>query len=166
MSNDVYNFNAEYKSAKIVTARNMILTVGGQGTPSQGDYLVQNVTISYQQPINLIREISTGNAYYHALPPQGSMSIGRIVGKSPITAVLGAPGQGIWVAPNSTSNTGFNADEVGRIVVLQPLAGQQGPKYSMFGCIVETFGASTDANGSLVQSNVTVRFGRLDLEKV
>ena len=157
-SKDIFGFDAEYRGVGLITAKDMVLKIEGRSTEgTQGDYLVQNVAISYQQPIQIIRELSTGNAYYHALPPQGTISFGRIVGKGPITKLLGPPGQGIWKAPQAGEG-----DEK-REISLTRIGGQQ-PAYRMYGCIAENFSGSTDANSSFVQENIVVRFGMLNIE--
>ena len=159
MAQDIFGFDAEYRGIGLVTARNMVLVVAGSTENTRGDYLVQNVAINYQQPIQIIRELSTGNAYYHALPPQGTVSIGRIVGQRPITILLGTPGQNVWKAPD-----GQEQGNQSRTVILKSKSNVPGPTYKMFGCIVENFSGSTDANSSFVQENVVIRFGKLSID--
>jgi hypothetical protein len=161
MANDIYGFDAEYKGVGILTAKNMKLIVSGGGstTDKVGEYLVQNVNVMYQQPVQILRELSSANAYYHTMPPQGSITIGRIVGKRPITALLGPAASGVWTCPKQGETTD------GRLITLTTFK-TTGPKYTMYGCIVESFSSTTDANSSFVQENVSIRFGKMSIERV
>ena len=157
MPNDIFKYNAEYSGAKVITASKMILTVNGPAT-SKKDYLVQNVTIQYSRPIQSIRELSSGNIYSLGLPPIGNLSVGRIVGETPITSVLGPPGEGIFTTPGNSSSSDTDA----RLVTLSPVGGAKGPTYKCYGCVVESYNVNTDANAQLVQEAVTIRFGLLE----
>lgn len=158
MADDLFGYDAQYKGIGLITAKNMILKVAGSSTRgTTGEYLVQNVAINYQQPIQIIREISTGNAYYHALPPQGSLSIARIVGRRSIALLLGPPGTGVWTVPGAGEDEGGES----RLAVLESRQGQGGLSYKMYGCITENFTANADANSSFVQESVVLRFGKM-----
>lgn len=156
---DIYGFNAQHRGIGLVTARDMILRVStADGTTLGDEYLVQNVSIQYNQPIQTIRELSTPNGYYHALPPQGVSSLSRIVGSRSIKTVLGSTGSGIWVAPNENEQ---NAN-TGRTVTVSPVTGKSGPTYVMQGCIIENYSLNMDANSSLLVESVQIRFGLME----
>lgn len=160
MSEDVFKFNARFNGGKIVQAKEMKLTVAGAENNST-DYLVQNVSIQYGRPIQTLRELSTPNMYYHTLPPAGTVSIGRIVGRTPITSILGASASGIWTAPSSLEGES-NAAVASRVVQLKRIAGgSNSPTYTMEGCIVQALSAATDVNGNFVQESVTIIFGKM-----
>lgn len=156
MGNDVYGFNAEYKGIQLVTAKEMKLVVADSDASGE-EYLIQNVSISYQQPVQLIREISSGNGYYNAYPPQGMLGIERIIGEKPISAVLGSTGKGIWTTPKV-------GDTANRTIKLMPLDGKPGPKYTLEGCIITNVSINVDANRSLLPESVQIRFGKMTVE--
>ena len=161
MGNDLFGYDAKYQGIKIVRAKEMIFTVGtnkiGKVGTKAGNYLVQNVQLTYQQSVQFLHELSTANAYYLTGPPMGSVSFDRIIGGSAITDFLGAAGQGVWTVPGA----GTSAIAVAE---LQPITGAAGPTYNMYGCIVLSFQISTDANQGLVPENVQMQFGSLEIK--
>ncbi len=155
---DVYGFNANYSGVELLSAKEMELVVSNSNT-SGTSFLIQNVSLNYQQPIQTIRELGSADAYYIGQPPVGNLSIERIVGSEKITKLLGAFGSGLWTIPSSGSSTSTN----NRIVTIKPLKGMTGTSYKMFGCIVTTFGNTMNANSSLVQDSIQIMFGSLEI---
>lgn len=151
--NDIYGFNAEYAPVALVQAKEMKLVVSGQDGSGE-EYLVQNVNIGYSRPLQVIRELSSGKGYYNEQPPQGQISIERIVGTKPITAVLGAIGKNIWSAKG----------EGNRTISLMPIGKNPGPTYTCYGCMITNLTMSTNANQGLIPESVQIRFGCMEIK--
>lgn len=159
MPKDVYNFNAVYKNIGLVQSKEMMLTIADNKIAAE--YLLQNVSFSYQQPVQVVREIGSSNGYYLAYPPIGNLTASRIIGKRPITDYLGTPGQGIFTVPSN----GGSSEGTGRLAILSPIMGVKGPIYRMHGCIVMNISFNGDANRFIVQEDVQIKFGMLEVGK-
>jgi hypothetical protein len=159
MAKDIYGNETVYTGNSIIKAQNMLLTIEGNNTTVGA--LVQNVTISYAQPIQVLREVGSKNYYYYAQLPQGSVSFGRLVSfDKTILDVLpqNVNGKNIWQVPEDASTSNPNiylrSNKPGSTLV-----------YEMRQCIVESLGVSTDANGAFVQEQVSIRFGSMDIKE-
>jgi hypothetical protein len=160
MARDLYGKNTQFGDTSILTADIMKMSVAGGGNIEQG-FLVQNVTIQYNQPLNRIYEIGTNLVYFAPGRSIGTMQMGRIVGKEPITGIFGATGSGIW----TTKGIG----QAARVILLSSIGTTGGSAdapavtFKVNGAVIESYGFATDANGLLVQENVTIQFAGLEL---
>ncbi len=148
---DIFGKETKYKSTTFVTSENLKLTVSSGGNV-QEEYLVQNISLQYNQPVNRLFEIGTSNIYFAPGRPLGSFQIGRIIGKYPITAIFGNFGEGIW----STDN---RQDGAGTITLSSSIGNNV--NYTLSGCVVEAYALASGANDLLIQENVTGQFASL-----
>jgi len=165
---DIYGKDQTYGATNILTADVMVLRIADSEIPgSAGEYLVQNVAIQYNQPINRVFEIGSSLVFFAPGRSIGTCQIGRIVGLKAITDVIGPAGTGIWSARINNSGENQTAKrtlEFFRRDGEEGLGGETPPlRYKCTGCIVESYGIATDANGLLVQENVQVQFAGLEL---
>ena len=160
---ELFGKNQTYKATNIVTADEMSLIVGdGVDQLASGEFLVQNVSIQYNQPLNRLFEIGTSFVYFAPGRAIGSLQMGRIVGRKSLQSILGPVGSGIWTADLSRGGPGS------RTLTFRNrgggLAGGGLPiTYIVTGAVVESYGLATDANGLLVQENVAMQFAGLEL---
>jgi hypothetical protein len=158
---NIFGTTQQYKPTRFVTADKLLLTVGGTDTPAE--FLLQNVNLQFNRPVAPLFEIGTSNTYFAPGRAMGQMSIQRVVGAKRITEVLGVVGEGIW----TTNIDEAAADASNRTVTLKEIPAETGSTnqnpmtYKITGAIVEGYGASTDANGLLLQESVTIRFSDL-----
>lgn len=153
---DIYGKNTEFGKTTILTADVMQMTVLGKQAVKAG-FLVQNITLQYNQPLNRIYEIGSNRVYFAPGRSIGSMQLGRIIGAAQISTLLGAAGSGVWTTDN------INAGD--RLINLRGTkAGTPAVTvgYKITGAVVESYGFATDANGLLVQENVTIQFAGLE----
>jgi len=152
---DLFGNEVNYSANSIITAHNMLLTVEGQSITTIGA-LVQNVTIQYSQPIQIIREVGSKNYYYFAQPPQGSVSFGRLVAQDKtILDILPKSTKNIWEVPKEGQQSPqINLKSVDNDNV----------KYELYQCIVESLGINTDVNAAFVQEQIVVRFGSMQIK--
>ena len=158
MANDIFQFDAKYSTTKIVCTDNMQLTVEPGGGKTVQNYLVQNVQGQYQRPTQIIRELSSANGYVYGMPPQGQLSIDRVIGSVPLSHLMGVPGvEDAWVAPDVKGN---RADVT---MTLAPMNKGAGATYKMHGCIIISYSCTVDANRSLLSEAIQVMFGSLEI---
>ncbi len=163
---DIFGKDQKYAATNILTADIMRLKVGDLATGAE--YLVQNVQIQYNQPINRIFEIGSSNVYFAPGRSVGSLQIGRIIGKESLVAVLGPVGTGVW-----TTNV-EQGDAASRTLTFANTAppGEGGAlggfedaiAWIISGGVVESYGLGADANGLLVQENVQIQFAGLEFK--
>jgi len=161
---DIFGKNQTYRATNIVTADEMSLIVGtGADQLAGGEFLVQNISIQYNQPVNRLFEIGTAFVYFAPGRSIGSLQIGRIIGRKSLTAILGPTGQGPWTTdlarggPGSRTLT-FRNRGGGIAGGGLPIA------YILTGIVVESYGVATDANGLLVQENVAMQYAGLEIK--
>lgn len=149
---DIYSYNAEYSNKKIITSSEMMLFVNG-GATTNVEYLIQSVSIQYNQPAGALGELGSGNRYWTTGAPMGSISVDRIIGSKPLTAVFGATAKGIWV-PSS-----------GVTCELKPVEGGTGPTYTCYGCIITQLGLDVSTQGGYCRERVSIQFGGLSIKE-
>ena len=159
MARDLYGKQTQFGDTGILTADVMKMSVPGGGDVEQG-FLVQNVTIQYNQPLNRIYEIGSNLVYFAPGRSIGTMQMGRIIGGEPIDSIFGTTGEGVW------TTRGVGQD--GRVILLSsvgtaPDTGAPSVTFRVNGAVIESYGFATDANGLLVQENVTIQFAGLEL---
>lgn len=153
---DVYGKNQQYGATSFVTADTMILIVSGDAGDIT-EYLVQQVAIQYARPLNRIYEIGSSNTYFAPGRAAGTCQISRIVGEYLITTLLGGEGEGLWIPDGNVEDKVlrfFNFNE-GMAASLA---------FKMTGAIIDNYGMVNDANGMLVQENVSIQFAGLFFE--
>ena len=153
---DIFGKEQKHVPIDFVTSDLMILRVG-LIEPGE-EYLVQTVSFQYNQPINRLYEIGSANAYFAHGRSIGTLQIGRIIGEKLITELMGPVGTGVWSTDLSKGAPGS------RTIVLKKKGNtNQGAnlQYIFLGAIIESYGAAMDANGMLVQENVTMQYGGL-----
>ena len=153
---DIFGKDQKYVPMDFTTADLMILQVGL--IPPGEEYLVQNVAFQYNQPLNRIYEIGTSNVYFANGRSIGTVQIGRIVGQKHITDLLGPTGQGVWSTDLSKGTP------ASRTILFKKKGGvNQGAnlQFVLTGCVCESYGGATDANGLLFQENISMQFGGL-----
>lgn len=167
MTTDIYGKSTQYRATDFVTADTMTMKFGGGVDQlAAGEYLVQNVAIQYANPKNRIYEIGTSYVYFAPTRSIGSCQIGRIIGRKPIIALLGQPGHGMWTTDFCTGNEQERTIIFLRRQPINPPPTSSGAivlAYTLTGCVVESYGISTNANGVLVTENVTLQFAGLDI---
>lgn len=166
--NDIYGYNANYVGVSLLQAKHLKLTVSSGGTVGneggqKNEYLVQGVNFTNQRTAQILRELGSGVGYRHGMPPIGMMTIDKIVGKSTIASVLGAPGTGMWKAPGAGESTTNGAK--GRDITLETIGNAPAKlKYTFHGCIIENLSTNVDVNSNLVRESASIRFGRMGEE--
>jgi len=164
---DIFGKSTQYKGTNLVTADEMVLTVGTSGGGGAlTEYLVQNVVIQYNQPLNRLYEIGSPYVYFAPGRPMGTAQIGRIIGSQVITGILGAPGQGVWTTKVEAGGEAARTATFRRVASTTPgIVHRSGTginlNFRLTGFIIESWGVSTDANGMLVQENVSAQFASL-----
>jgi len=153
---DIFGKNQKYTPLDFTTSDLMVLQVGL--IPPGDEYLVQNVAFQYNQPLNRIYEIGSSKVFFANGRSIGTLQIGRIVGQKHIIELLGPPGVGVWSTDLSKGTP------ASRTVLFKKRGGGNlgaNLQYVLTGCIVESYGVATDANGLLVQENVSMQFAGL-----
>jgi hypothetical protein len=166
---DLYGKTTTFKSTNIITADQMVLRLGGNEAGEE--YLVQNVSVQYNQPISRVFEIGTSNVYFAPGRSLGNFQIGRIIGTKAITSFLGDAGTGVWTADTGTAGDLNSRTMVfirkSRVSELNPNSksiNALGLKYTLSGVVIESYGFATDANGLLIQENVSGQFASLEIK--
>ena len=159
---DIFGKETKFGNTSILTADVLTLSVAGKDTTQKG-FLVQNVTLQYNQPLNRIYEVGSEYVYFAPGRPIGSMQIGRIIGVQPLSQLIPA-GTGIWSAKDP--NAGDRQITLKRQPGTIPggIAGALVPALtiSISGAVIESYGFAADANGLLVQENITIQFAALN----
>ena len=162
MPTDIYGNEHNYVGNSIITAHEMVMSIAGGssagGSVTAKGALVQNVTIQYSQPVQIIREVGSKNYYYYTQLPQGTVSFGRLVAHdSSILDLLPREDSGpnIWKVPGPLQEN--------PLVELRALSG--GLRYLMKQCIVESIGINVDSNAQFVQEQIAIRFGSMNIEE-
>lgn len=161
---DIFGKSQTFRATNIVTADEMALIVGtGADQLAGGEFLVQNVAIQYNQPLNRIFEIGTSYVYFAPGRSIGSVQIGRIIGRKSLTAILGPTGQGPWTTNLASGSAGS------RTLTFRNrgggLAGGGLPiAFIITGAVVDGYAVATDANGLLVQENVSIQYASLEIK--
>ena len=157
---DIYGKNTKYGNNVLTTTNTMKLIASNGG--DMVEYLVQQVAIQYNQPLNRIYEIGSDFVYFAPGRAVGSCQIGRIIGETLITDLLGNAGEGMWKPGTDaddhtmifTDNGDGSFESISRV------------HYKLTGCIVESYSVAGDANGMLMQENVTIQFAGLSFAGV
>ncbi len=163
MANDIFGANSTSSGASVISAHEMVMTVGGTNAFTT-QALIQNVTIQYTQGVQIIRELGSKNYYYYAQLPSGTLSFQRLVSRSKSITKIFDPKvkNSIWRVPSAgvssstnppivlTHNPGGSAVKGGAI------------KYTLKQCIITNFGMNTSAEGSFVQENIQLKFGSME----
>jgi hypothetical protein len=150
---DIFNRKTEFGQGNFVTADAMVLKVMSGGA-TEKEYLVQQVAIQFNQPLNRIYEIGSPFVYFAPGRPVGTCQLGRIVGAHSITKVLGPEATGVWTTEG----------EVGEKVMKFFKKGSGAGyalSYIMTGAVCESYAVATDANGLLLQENVSLQYASL-----
>ncbi len=153
---DIFGKQQKYTPIDFVTSDLMILRVGLKEPGTE--YLVQSISIQYNQPLNRLYEIGSADVYFAHGRSIGTMQIGRIIGEKLITELIGPTGTGVWSTDLSKGLPGS------RTVILKKKGNSNkgaNLQFILSGCLVESYGYATDANGMISQENVSMQFGSL-----
>lgn len=147
---DIYGKDQEFRQTTFSTTDYVKLHVGNSQKVLV-EFLVQDINLNYQQPLQPIYEI--GSRYGRLAPgrPIGQMSIGRIIGERTISSVLGDTGSGMW------STDGAATDKTITIVL------RNGMSYKLSGANIGNYGAQLNANNLLIQESVQITFIHLEI---
>ena len=157
-----------HRGTNLITSDELVLKVGNN-TEARTEFLVQNYGIPFYQPITRLFEISSSYVFFSPGRSLGSFQIGRIVGRYIATEVFGAAGTGPWTTDVD------KGDAASRTMVLIEKAPVNIPGLSatrktglrlgliMSGTIIESIGYASDANGLLLQENISGQFAGLSL---
>lgn len=151
---DIFGRKTEFGQGKFNTADAMVLKVASGGETGK-EYLVQQVAIQFNQPLNRIYEISSPNVYFAPGRPVGTCQLGKIVGAHGIEAVLGTAGSGVWTTDGEVS---------GKVMSFYKKGGNSGAyhlSYIMTGAVAESYSVTTDANALLLQETASLQFASL-----
>ncbi len=151
---DVFGKNTKFADHNILTADTLLLNIAGKDTNVPG-FLVQNITLQYNQPLNRIYEVGSEFVYFSPGRPIGSIQIGRIIGQQPFSKFISTGPKTIWSAKGVSKSN--------RTITLKKTPNSTGPNITIIitGAIVESYGFAADANGLLVQENVAIQFAGL-----
>lgn len=157
---DIFGRNTEFRQGNFVTADTMVLRVASGGTSGQ-EFLVQQVAIQFNQPLNRIYEISSPYVYFAPGRPVGTCQLGRIIGSKTITEILGTEGQGVW-------STEGDVDQKMMTFFKKTNGSNAGYQlsYVMTGTVCESYAVATDANGLLLQENISLQFASLSFGRM
>jgi hypothetical protein len=153
---DIFGREQNYVPMDFTTSDKMILQVGL--IPPGTEYLVQNVAGQYNQPLNRIFEIGSSNTHFANGRPIGTLQIGRIIGRRYITELFGPTGTGPWSTDLSKGTP------ASRTIIFKKRGGTGGGadiQYIITGAVIESYGFATDANGLLIQENISMQFAGL-----
>ena len=157
-----------YKATNIVTSDEMVLKMGSQ-QDARTEFLIQNVSIQYNQPITRLFEIGTSYVYFAPGRSLGSFQVGRIIGRYAVTEIFGQPGTGPWTTDLRTGDAQSRTLTFVRRATIGPGVNANNTdqglnlNYILNGCVIESYSVATDANGLLVQENVSGQFAGLNL---
>jgi hypothetical protein len=128
------------------------------------EYLVQSFTYQYGMPSTVIRELGSDNQYVVNMPPQGSMSLTKIVGNKPITDLLSTaildhryPGGLIIIKPTQEFYDAIIYNEYGEEEEIRI-------DYNLYfyGVKAEGISGGGDANSPVIQETVSLRFTAME----
>lgn len=153
---DIYGHKIESGTATILTGKDYLMTVSSGAQKNGVEYLIQGISIQYQQSATPIYEIGSGNAYTHTRPPQGQIQIERIIGSKSIEEIFGESGNGIWdlstkedikitIAPMGNVNGNAKGQK-------------NGPRFIMHGCSLVQYSVSGSAQLDMFQESATITF--------
>lgn len=150
---DIYGHKIEKGTATILTGKDYLMTVSSSSAQKSGvEYLIQGISIQYQQSATPIYEIGSGNAYTHTRPPQGQIQIERIIGSKSIEEIFGESGKGIW-------DLSTKEDIKITIAPIGNANGQKnGPRFIMHGCSLVQYSVSGSAQLDMFQESATITF--------
>ena len=172
MARDIFGKEQEHSNTELVTSDQMTLMLprrkGSSTNTSAVEMLVQNVQIQYSQPVNKINEIGSGNSYFAPNRSVGSCTIGRIIGAKSIKSLLGVSGAGIWTTDNVDSSGVSTTSGERTLLFFRKIKESVSNETStlcfrLTGCVIETYAVSTNANGHVVQENVSMQFAGLEI---
>jgi len=126
---DIYNRDVQ-KTGGVFTTEKSRMTLSGAGELGVGA-LVQSVTATYAQQINHIFELGSGNVYYAIGRPQGTLTIGRIVGKGDFGDEMFDACKGGVTVQFSALNGHCGAGEFGDAEIQATLHGVLATSYSI-----------------------------------
>lgn len=151
---DIYGIEQNKTSTTLIKAHQMRMVVSNGGKTDEA--LVQNIAISYAQPVQILREVGSKNYYYFSLYPSGSLSISRLVGADKTIVDIFPMGEGsIWTPPQkgqSCPNIQLLDYETGKLA------------YTLFQCIASNLGVNTNADTTYTQENMQIMFSCLQIE--
>lgn len=140
-------------STALMKANECQLLVSGKGNMAKA--LVQNVSIQFSEPIQLIREIGSNNVYQLSQPPAGQLSIGRFVAKDKtILDIFPIEGTSVW---NAGDNPSFTLTSISNATSELPNV------YTLKNVICNSIGVNVDAEGGFVQEQLSFTFTGLDV---
>lgn len=156
MPTDVYNMTSQSTSTTMVKAQEMKLDVVNGGMEGA---LVQNVSLSYNQNVQTIREFGSTNYYYFAQPPSGQLNISRLVAKDKSIVDVFPIDDGsssMWHPPQGSG-------QVCPDITLSSLNSQNNVKYILRQCIITNLGGSISADGVFLQESLSIMFMSLEI---
>lgn len=132
------------------------------------EYLVQSFSYQYGMPSTVLREVGSSNQYVVNMPPQGSITLTKIVGVKPITTLLSVsmldhryPGGLLIIKPTQEVYDRTVFDETGK---------EQEVKINynlyFYGVKAEGISGGGDANSPVIQETVSLRFTAMEYVEI
>ncbi len=116
--------------------------------------LTQNINIQYQQPINRIFEIGGPFEYFVAGRPQGTMTLGRIVGPRAVTTAFYTTFGNVCLGPLTQM---IFAGASG-CASLPTLGGRNGFEFGINGALLQSIGISVSAQDMVINEQLQFMF--------
>jgi hypothetical protein len=146
----------------------MILGTGNNPNSDYFGFVVQNVRVQYQQPVTRLRGMNTRFVYMVASPPEGTLTLGTIIGDAKgtqkfvdrfadpckvdenILTFMGPAG--------CESNKYGVSNESGKFI-----GGSVPQTYEAEGCLIESLEFTMDIQNLLLSVNTNMKFIRMTL---
>ena len=157
MINDIYGANIQQVTAGILRAKEMLMSVAGSDMMMVGA-LIQNVSAQYTRQIQTLREVGSANYYYSEQSPQGVLTFSRLVApnKKIFDLLPKKTTDNAWQAPQKSGQRNPN-------ITLKSTSTTNKLSYTFHNCLVTSFGASTNAESSYMQEQVTIMFAGFEI---
>lgn len=165
---DIFNKNiVPPKKAKVLSPTDIIVIASSSwdldtaiANKNVDEYLIQSFSYQYGMPSTVLREIGSDNQYIANMPPQGSITLSKIVGIKPITQLLSTsmldhryPGGILIIKPRQ---------DVYEAVVINESGEEEtysiGYNLYFYGVRAEGIAGGADASAPAIQETATLRF--------
>ena len=148
---DIFGYKRSGNPTSVFSSEDATLTIAGKG---QG-YMIQQWQVAYQQNVQEIYELGSGNMYWIKGQPQGAGSVGRIVGQT-------GAGKDFFDA-NS-----FDMCKGGGSIAISASSGicdgqSQTVSMRMEGVVVTSIGFSSSVQDMMFRENVGWRFAKFSM---
>lgn len=169
---DIFNRSISTpQNGKILTPEDIIILASSQvdlfdavANKDIHEFLVQSFQYQYGMPSSMVRELGSRNQYIVNAPPQGSMTLSKVVGNKPITDLLSVkmldhryPGGILIIKPKEEFYTTEVLDESGNAV-------EYNIDYNLYfyGVKAEGISGGGDIGGLAIQETVSLRFSGME----